>query len=235
MLVVVGLAALGSIGELMNRTRSVGTGQESTSQVTTESANSEESSDPADFGKLDFTVKPLSEDLDQDGRQQFAFTFTNRSHKNFVGTVVIRALDAAGRQVDSDILGPTTIGADGGSVRAASWFEKPFAIRNFTEEPRGTFHSLRPVTATVPFEQLSVVGGENVFIYTASRDSVAIWKVAQVYKARYAAQNRLAIEFFHDKQKAARHFPMSDAALSVLTAAYELNRTSGFEQLHMVR
>lgn len=227
LLVILGLAAIGEISSYF------GPGAR-TPEPPTE-AVAQAAADSADFDKLSFESKPLTSDLDQDGRQHFLLIVTNMSHRTFVGSVVVRALDAAGRKVDSDILGPATIPADGGDVRATTWFEKPFAIRKFDMSPSGTFQTLAPISATVPFEELSVSHGSNVFIYTASRDSAALWKIAQAYKGRYAAQNVLAIEFFHDRKRAARRFPMSDAALSVLTGAYEFNRTSGFEQLHIVR
>ena len=183
MLAIVGFALIGEIGNRF--------GSEPETSKPPAATVAQAAADSADFDKLSFESKPMSDDLDQDGRQQFLLIFTNTSHRNFVGSVMVQALDAAGRKVDSDMLGPTTIPADGDSVRATTWFEKPFAIRTFDMSPSGTFQSLAPINGTVPFEELSVVNGGDVFIYTPSRDSAALWKIAQAYKVRDVSQNRL--------------------------------------------
>lgn len=173
----------------------------------------------------------------KEGRQKFVVTVTNTSKRLFRGTVRVTAVDGVDKRVDSDtILLNDGLPPDGSQKFAILWFKDPARIATLKYEISGSLHEAPTAPADVPFEELGRRPGMNymnVFLYTPVKDRSSLEKIVKIYKERYASLNGFQLFFFSDRKKAARDFPMSDAALSSLVGQYWRNRSNGKEALEL--
>ena len=163
----------------------------------------------------------------------------NNSDHRFKGTVRVTACDVTGGRVDSDLIFfDGGIGPDGMEKKAILWFKTPEAISAFKYQASGDFEAVADLgTAGVSFEQVGQVSGRPFFfIYTPKQDRASLEKIIAAYRKRHPNSfgGRLRLYFFNDKSKAARKFPMDDAAMSCHFAMYGWNKRTNWERLNFI-